>query len=112
MSNAIDWPKHPDGRNMKIGEMTAEVRHRVGAAAIKQVMGEPQMQHAIATVLALPEPPPPREAIRLAPTWSGIVPLLIAALEHGTDKARDAAKAELREMARAADLYNALQGGG
>lgn len=45
--------------------------------------------------------------IEATPTWSGVLPLLIAALQDGTEEARDTATQELRRMAKAADLWNA-----
>lgn len=45
--------------------------------------------------------------INLTPTWAGVLPILIAALEDGTDEGRKLAKLELASMAKAADLYNA-----
>ena len=44
---------------------------------------------------------------QLIPTWTGVLPLLIWAIKDGTDNGRDAAIAELKEMAKAADLWNA-----
>ena len=54
------------------------------------------------------EPKAP-EAIKIdvTPTWSAVLPLLLAGMEHGTNEARDAAKIELRRMAAAADKWNA-----
>ncbi|RUW55575.1 hypothetical protein EOA32_00725 [Mesorhizobium sp. M1A.F.Ca.ET.072.01.1.1] len=46
----------------------------------------------------------------IAPTYRGIVPLLIAALRDGTDKGRKLATAELYQMADLADAYNAIIG--
>lgn len=51
------------------------------------------------------QPEPQRKT--LAPTYRGIVPLIIAALTDGTDKGKTAAKAELYQMADLADRYNA-----
>jgi hypothetical protein len=45
--------------------------------------------------------------IDLTPTWAAVLPILIAALEDGTDEGRKLAKLELASMAKAADLYNA-----
>lgn len=45
--------------------------------------------------------------IDMTPTWSNVLPLLLAAMEHGTTVGRDAAKIELRRMAQAADKWNA-----
>lgn len=41
--------------------------------------------------------------IDMTPTWAAAVEIYIAALENGTDKDRDAAKAEFRRMARMLD---------
>jgi hypothetical protein len=46
-------------------------------------------------------------AIDLTPTWRGIIPLLLAGIESGTDKGRAIALAELARMADAADKWNA-----
>lgn len=35
-----NWPKHPDGRNKKIGEMTPEERERVTAAVSRKLQAE------------------------------------------------------------------------
>lgn len=35
-----DWPKHTDGRNKKIGEMTAEERHAVTKGAAQRLQAE------------------------------------------------------------------------
>lgn len=45
--------------------------------------------------------------IEATPTWSGVLPILIAALQDGTDQGRDLATKELRRMAKAADSWNA-----
>lgn len=41
--------------------------------------------------------------IDVTPTWAGIMPILLAAVENGTDKGRDAATAELRRLATVTD---------
>lgn len=41
--------------------------------------------------------------IDMTPTWAAAVEIYIAAIEHGTDKGKDAAKAEFRRMARMLD---------
>lgn len=46
--------------------------------------------------------------VDVTPTWTGILPLLLIAYCEGTDKGRSAALAELRNMAKAADLFNEL----
>ena len=45
--------------------------------------------------------------VDLTPTWRGILPGMIAVLEHGTDKGKDIARDELARMAKAADQWNA-----
>jgi len=42
--------------------------------------------------------------IEIKPTWSGVLPALLAAIELGTDKGRSEAAAQLLRMARMADL--------
>ncbi len=44
--------------------------------------------------------------IDLTPTWQGILPLLLAALEDGTDQGKQIAREELQRMAKAADAAN------
>jgi hypothetical protein len=41
--------------------------------------------------------------IDLTPTWQGVLPILIAALEDGTKEGKKLAREELRRMAKAAD---------
>jgi hypothetical protein len=51
-----------------------------------------------------PEPEPePVKTIDMTPTWSGIVPILLAALENGTDTGKRMAREEITRMARVAD---------
>lgn len=45
--------------------------------------------------------------IDLTPTWQGVLPILLAALENGTDEGNKIAREELRRMAEAADRFNA-----
>jgi hypothetical protein len=47
------------------------------------------------------------EALELTPTWAAVLPILLAGVERGDQKAREAAKIELRRMADAADKWNA-----
>lgn len=47
----------------------------------------------------------PAGTIDFTPTWRAIVPIIIAALEDGTDAGKQAAKAELYRMAEVADRY-------
>lgn len=47
------------------------------------------------------------QRIDCTPTWAGVLPLLLAALDNGTDEGRKIAREELARMAKAADLYNA-----
>lgn len=50
------------------------------------------------------------DIIDITPTWTAILPIIIMTLEHGTsERAKDSIKAELRRMARYADLYVASQ---
>jgi hypothetical protein len=44
--------------------------------------------------------------IDITPTWKGLLPLFLTALEIGTDEGKRAAKEELVRMAEAADAYN------
>lgn len=46
-----------------------------------------------------------RESIDLTPTWSGMLPLLLANIESGSFEGRKAAEGELRRMAALADKY-------
>ena len=49
-----DWPKHPDGQNMKMGEMTPEQRREQWKAAVARVKANierPEMQAQLARVL-------------------------------------------------------------
>jgi hypothetical protein len=49
------------------------------------------------------------KTIDLTPTWSGILPALLAVIANGeTVEARKAAEQELARMARIADKYVAL----
>lgn len=45
--------------------------------------------------------------IILTPTWRGVLPLLLAAVENGTTEGRRLALGELGRMADAADAFNA-----
>lgn len=41
MANPTDnWPKHPDGRNKKIGEMTPDEAERVTREAVEKIARE------------------------------------------------------------------------
>jgi hypothetical protein len=49
-----NWPKHPDGRPKKIGEMTPEEQRRHVKAACKRLEAEfarPDVQEKIAAIL-------------------------------------------------------------
>ena len=46
------------------------------------------------------------KTIDITPTWTAILPALIAALEDGTAEGKRLAREELKTMARAADVYN------
>ena len=51
----MPWPKHADGSNKKVGEMTAAERREVFAASAQRVAAEfqrPEMQAGVAAVLA------------------------------------------------------------
>ena len=43
------------------------------------------------------------------PSWAGVLPILLAVLENGTEEGRRIARAELRRMADAADAYNLIK---
>ena len=45
------------------------------------------------------------ETIDLTPTWSGILPALLAVIQNGSVEGVKLAEVELRQMARLADLY-------
>lgn len=62
---------------------------------------EAPMGHAISATEPQAAQPAPK---RLAPTWAGILPLLLGSLEDGSPQTRALVKAELQEMARLADL--------
>jgi hypothetical protein len=47
--------------------------------------------------------------IDCAPTWSGVVPVILAGIENGTAKGREIAVGELQRMAKLADAYVASQ---
>lgn len=44
--------------------------------------------------------------VQLEPTWRGLLPALIFALQNGTDEGQKIARDELARMALAADRYN------
>jgi hypothetical protein len=44
--------------------------------------------------------------IDITPTWQGLLPALLAVIEHGNAQGRAMARVELSRMAEAADLYN------
>ena len=46
--------------------------------------------------------------IDATPTWAGVLPILFAALENGTEDGQRIARAELQRMAIAADKFNAI----
>jgi hypothetical protein len=48
------------------------------------------------------------KTISIAPSWLGMLPALIAIIEHGTSAGRATALQQLRSMATAADRYNQL----
>lgn len=43
--------------------------------------------------------------IDLTPTWSGILPALLAVIENGTPEGQKIAREELQRMATLADMY-------
>ena len=49
------------------------------------------------------------ETIDLTPTWTGILPMLLMALDHGTPTGKHLAKVELTRMAALADKYAAIE---
>lgn len=53
----------------------------------------------------------PPQTIDITPTWSAILPLLLAAYEGGTFEGKHAAESELRRMAKLADAYVAERKG-
>lgn len=48
--------------------------------------------------------------IDMTPTWRGVLPLLLAALEDGTETGKAMAREEFKRMADAADLWNKESG--
>lgn len=56
-------------------------------------------------------PAPAPRTVDITPTWTTIVPILLAVLENNALQGRAAAEAELRRMAKLADLYVASQKG-
>lgn len=53
------------------------------------------------------EPEAQAKTIDLTPTWSAVLPILLAAIESGNEEGRRIAKLELSRMAQAADQFNA-----
>ena len=54
-----DWPKHPDGRPKKMGEMSADEQRRQVEASCRRIQREfdrPGRQAALATWLETPTP--------------------------------------------------------
>lgn len=54
MMSTDNWPKHPDGRPMKMGEMTTEQRRKLwreAAAKVKADFEQPEMQAQLARVM-------------------------------------------------------------
>ena len=47
------------------------------------------------------------KTVDVTPTWRGVIPLILAALENGTDAGRRLALSEIGRMAEAADKWNA-----
>ncbi|PCE24011.1 hypothetical protein BWP39_30475 [Paraburkholderia acidicola] len=50
-----------------------------------------------------------RATIDLAPRWRTLVPILLSAIEHGTERGRSNARRSLRNLAREADSARQLQ---
>jgi len=46
------------------------------------------------------------ETIDLTPTWAGILPALMAVLEHGTEEGKKHVRSELKRLAEFADSHN------
>lgn len=49
-----DWPKHPDGRPMKMGEMTAEQRREQTTKAVNRLQAwfdKPEVKAGLAAAL-------------------------------------------------------------
>jgi hypothetical protein len=54
-----EWPKHPDGRPMKMGEMTPEQRREQAAIACKRLEAafkHPRVQESLSRILSDPSP--------------------------------------------------------
>lgn len=47
-----------------------------------------------------------KKTLDLTPTWTAVLPLLLEALEKGTEEGKDIARDELKNMAKAADQWN------
>lgn len=47
------------------------------------------------------------ETIDMTPTWEGVLPIFLAALEDASSKGKQIARGELLRMAQAADKWNA-----
>lgn len=68
------------------------------------------MGRAPAPVEAVEAPKPaPVRTIDVTPTWSAIVPVLLAALENGTDEGKRMAREEIMRMADLLDAANAAK---
>lgn len=52
------------------------------------------------------------KTIDMTPTWEGMLPILLTLLENGSAAGRATAMAEMRKMAKLADLYVKSQPGG
>jgi hypothetical protein len=54
MTEQSEWPKHPDGSNKRVGDMTPEERRAVFKAAgirLKAELERPEVQERVAHVL-------------------------------------------------------------
>jgi len=55
MADHVPWPKHADGRNLRMGEMTPEMQRiqwQQAAQRVKAKFEQPAMQAAITKVLS------------------------------------------------------------
>jgi len=50
----------------------------------------------------------PMKKIDVTPTWSAVLPALLAVIQNGKPEAIEIAEAELKRMADAADKYNEM----
>jgi hypothetical protein len=50
----MSWPKHPDGRNKKVGEMTDEERLQASAAELKALIEKKGIERVLAEMISDP----------------------------------------------------------